>query len=419
MLFRSNALSLETADGKSSVQVNGRVHFDYRTFDYPANNSSASPAAAGSDTFDIRRARIGVKGKFGNYYSGEIVINTVGVGTGPNDIIDVAYMDVAWFEKAKFRFGQFKMPFSLEQLTSSNNIDFIERSFVDSQIPAKERGAQVFGEPMDGMTYALAVGTGLKASENTTAGARELDNAHSDVDFIGRATINFAEIVKNKDMVAHVGLAFQAGDQYRSTDAMGGSQKSRSRSDQTFFTMNTVTLGNTYSNNLDRQRIGLEGALASGPFKVQGQYVDGKFDFQTGAGVDQRPSIETGYIQALWTLTGETHASRYKAGVFGSFKPAKNFDPDTMTGGAWEIGARYGFFDASDYRNVTGAQSNGFFKANDMTLGIKFVANPNFRIMADFMKTSFKDQIGTGITIGGHANQTDDKAILVRTQLMF
>ena len=415
---KDNALSLETADGKSSVQVNGRVHFDYRSFDYPANNTSATAAPAGSDTFDIRRARIGVKGKFGNYYSGEIVINAV--GNGANDIIDVAYMDVAWFEKAKFRFGQFKMPFSLEQLTSSNNIDFIERSFVDGQIPAKERGAQVFGEPMDGMTYALAAGTGLKAAEQTTAGARELDNAHSDVDFIGRATINFAEIVKNKDMVAHVGLAFQAGDQYRSTDAMGGSQKPRSRSDQTFFTMNTVTLGNTYSNNLDRQRIGLEGALASGPFKIQGQYVDGKFDFQTAEGVDQRPSIETGYIQALWTLTGETHASRYKAGVFGSFKPAKNFDPDTMTGGAWEIGARYGFFDASDYRNIAaGRQSNGFFKANDMTFGIKFVANPNFRIMADFMKTSFKDQIGTGITIGGHANQTDEKAILVRTQLMF
>jgi phosphate-selective porin OprO/OprP len=417
---KDNALSLETADGKSSIQVNGRVHFDYRTFDYPANNTSATAVPAGSDTFDMRRARIGVKGQFAKYYTGEIVINTV--GNGANDIVDVAYIDVAWFQKAKLRFGQFKMPFSLEQLTSSNNIDFIERSFVDSQIPAKERGAQVFGEPMDGMTYALAVGTGIKAAENTTAGARELDNAHADLDFIGRATINFAEIVKNKDMVAHVGLAFQAGDQYRTTDAMGGSQKARSRSDVTFFTMNSSALGNTYSNQLDRQRIGLEGALASGPFKIQGQYVDGKFDFQTGSsgvGVDQRPSIETGYIQALWTLTGETHASRYKAGAFGSFKPTKNFDPDTMTGGAWEIGARYGFFDASDYRNVTGAQSNGFFKANDMTLGIKFVANPNFRIMADYMKTSFKDQIGTGVTVGGHANQTDEKAIIVRTQVMF
>ncbi|CAM8392389.1 OprO/OprP family phosphate-selective porin [Candidatus Methylopumilus planktonicus] len=417
---KDNALSLETADGKSSIQVNGRVHFDYRTFDYPANNTSATAAAAGSDTFDMRRARIGVKGKFGNYYSGEIVINTVGnTGSTTADILDVAYLDVAWFEKAKLRFGQFKMPFSLEQLTSSNNIDFIERSFVDGNIPAKERGAQVFGEPMDGMTYALAVSTGLKAAENSTTGSRELDNAHSDVDFIGRATINFAEIVKNKDMVAHLGLAFQSGDQYKSVDAMGAAQKPRSRSDVTIFTPGAGTLSNVFSNQVDRQRIGLEGALASGPFKIQGQYVDSKFDFQTAVGVDQRPSIEAGYIQALYTLTGETHASRYKAGVFGSFKPAKNFDPETMTGGAWEIGARYGFFDASDYRGISGATTNGFFKANDMTLGVKFVANPNFRVMADYMKTTFKDQIGTGVTLGGHANLSDEKAILVRTQLMF
>ena len=68
---------------------------------------------------------------------------------------------------------------------------------------------------------------------------------------------------------------------------------------------------------------------------------------------------------------------------------------------------------------MTGSASNTFFKANDMTLGIKFVANPNFRIMADFMKTDFKDQKGTGVTLGGHANITDEKAIIVRTQLMF
>jgi phosphate-selective porin len=105
--------------------------------------------------------------------------------------------------------------------------------------------------------------------------------------------------------------------------------------------------------------------------------------------------------------------------VFGSFKPTKNFDPETMTGGAWEIGARYGNFDASDLRS-TGLVTNGFLKATDYTLGVKFVANPNFRIMADFMKTSWKDQMGTPFTAAaGLQNPTDEKAILVRTQLMF
>jgi phosphate-selective porin OprO/OprP len=412
---KDNALSLETADGKSSFQVNGRVHFDYRSFDYPGTDTAAA-LATGADTFDIRRARIGVKGKFGNYYSGEIVINAVDNGT--KDIVDVAYLDVAWFEKAKFRLGQFKMPFSLEQLTSSNNIDFIERSYVDAMIPAKERGAQVFGEPMEGTTYALAVGTGLGANSSTAA-ARETDNQVDKFDFLGRATVNFAEIVKNKNMVAHLGLAFSSGDQLLGADAFGGNQKARTRSDAQFLTLSVPALSTAYDRSVDRQRIGLEGALASGPFKIQGQYVDSTFDYQSAASTNQRPSIQTAYIQALWTLTGETHASRYKAGVFGSFKPTNNFDPATMTGGAWEIGARYGSYDASDLR-AAGLVTNGFLQARDLTLGVKFVANPNFRIMADFVKTDWKDKVGTPFTAAaGLQNPTDEKAIIMRTQIMF
>jgi phosphate-selective porin len=104
--------------------------------------------------------------------------------------------------------------------------------------------------------------------------------------------------------------------------------------------------------------------------------------------------------------------------VFGSFKPAKNFDPDTMTGGAWEIGARYGSFDASDLRS-TGLVNNSFLKAQDITVGVKFVANPNFRIMADFVKTDFKDLMGTTPFAAGLQSPTDEKAILMRTQIMF
>lgn len=413
---KDNALSLETADGNSSIQVNGRMHFDYRSFDYPANNSTTA-STTGADGFDMRRARIGVKGKFAKYYSGEIVINAVDNGT--KDILDVAYLDVAWFDKAKFRFGQFKMPFSLEQLTSSNNIDFIERSFVDQQIPTKERGAQVFGEPADGLTYALAVSTGLPASGKAAADAKETSSETSRVDFIGRVTVNFAEIVKNKDMVAHLGVAFTKGDQHGNAEGLRGAQAPRSRSGATFFTPVAPTSSVLYDDVIDRGQIGLEAVLASGPFKIQGQYVDASFDYQTAVDTNQSPHITTSYLQALWTLTGETHASRYKAGAFGSFKPAKNFDPDTMTGGAWEIGLRHGTFDASDFRNAGNTYTTGAFKARDYTLGVKFVANPNFRIMADFMKTNFQDTIGTGVTVSGYANITDEKAILVRTQLMF
>jgi phosphate-selective porin OprO and OprP len=53
--------------------------------------------------------------------------------------------------------GKFKQPFGLEQLTSSNNIDFMERSYVDQLAPGKKIGAMAFGEPKPGFTYAGSV----------------------------------------------------------------------------------------------------------------------------------------------------------------------------------------------------------------------------------------------------------------------
>jgi phosphate-selective porin OprO/OprP len=411
---KDGTFTLESANGQNNLSVNGRIHFDHRSYDYDEPAQGASLEPKGADTWDMRRARIGVKGKFAKYYSGELVLNMVGVDS--KDIIDVAYFDVNWFEKAKFRFGQFKMPFSLEQLTSSNNIDFIERSFVDGYIPAKERGAQVFGEPFTGVTYGLALSTGHKAVENTGAQARELDSGSDGKDIIGRATINFAEIMGNKEMVLHGGLALSKGDQTQGLDGVGGAQKTRTRSDVSFFTPTTPGLG-AWDREIDRTRVGLEGVIAQGPFKLQGQFVRTNYDFMTAVDTRRDYDIDAMYLQALWTISGETHASRYKAGAFGGLKPNKNFNPDDFSGGAWEVGFRYGKFDGSDFKN--GGYMTGFAEARDMTLGLKFVPSPNVRFMMDYVKTDFQNRNSTNtISVGGRSVE-DEKALLFRTQLMF
>jgi phosphate-selective porin OprO and OprP len=409
---KDGTFTLESANGQNNLSVNGRLHFDHRAFNYPDPNWGSAADAKGADTFDMRRARIGVKGKFAKYYSGEVVLNMVGVDS--KDIIDVAYLDVNWFEKAKLRFGQFKMPFSLEQLTSSNNIDFIERSFVDGYIPAKERGAQVFGEPFTGVTYGLAVSTGHKAVENTGAQARELDNGSDGKDIIGRATINFAEIAGNKEMVLHAGLALSKGDQTQGLDGVGGAQKTRTRSDTTFFTPSTPAMGAGSTREIDRTRVGLEGVAAYGPFKLQGQYLQTNYDF-IAAGANKDLDVNTMYLQALWTISGESHASRYKAGAFGGLKPSKNFNPDDFSGGAWEVGFRYGKFDASDFKDAS--YMTGFAEAQDYTVGLKFVASPNVRFMVDYVKTDFENR-ASNVLVGGKAVE-HEKAILARTQLSF
>ncbi len=412
-----DGILFESGDKKNSMQVNGRLHFDSRTYDYSGNNDTSATAASstGADTFDIRRARLGAKVKFGDYYSGEVVFN--GVGSTP--ILDIAYANVAWWKPVQFRVGQFKMPFSLEQLTSSNNIDFIERSFVDAYIPAKEIGAMVHGEPKKGLTYALAMSNGSNAAET--------DNRVDNKDIIGRVTANFAELMDNKDMVLHAGLAYAKGDIPKGA-GVGGNRSTESRG-ASFFTAPAFSdTTNTSDKSIDRSRLGAEAVVAYGPVKLQGQYLTTNYDLNTTANkfdID----VKTWYVEALWTLTGESHADRYKAGAFGALKPKNDFDPEKFTGGAWEIGARYSKFDGSDFNTsllTTTADSQvstkaaNFTEAKALTAGIKFVANPHVRFMLDYVKTDFNNPIGTttGITVNGKSEDSE-KAIMFRTQLAF
>jgi phosphate-selective porin OprO/OprP len=415
---KDNNFTIESPNGNNSISLTGRIHLDYRHFDSYANSdvalasTASTPSGTGADTFEIRRARLGVKYKFAKDYSGEIVFNTVGAVS----VIDVAFMDVSWFEKAKFRLGQFKMPFSLEQLTSSNNIDFIERSFVDAYIPAKETGAQVFGEPRKGMTYALALSNGVPSAN---AVGTEADARQDGKDVIGRVTFNLSEAMGDKETVMHGGLAFSKGESPISS-GFGLARGTEGRG-ITFYTQPVLTQLGTFSKAIDRTRYGLEGAFASGPFKVQAQYVNLGSEFNNN-GTDFDLDTKAYYAEALWTVTGEKWADRYKAGAFGALKPKNNFDSDKFTGGAWEIGARYSKFDAKDFKNA-GAFTNastpmaGYAEADAYTVGVKFVANPNFRVMADYVYTDYKNMI-SAVSLNGRP-VTDEQVILMRTQIMF
>lgn len=416
--------TIESANGENSISLTGRVHFDGRAYDYNRDDNPAGPSATttsgvGADTFDIRRARIGIKYKFGKYYSGEVIANTVGTTA---DVLDVGYLDVAWFEKAKFRFGQFKMPFSLEQLTSSNNIDFIERSLVNGFVPEKERGVQVYGEPVTGFTYALAASNGTNATGSSgTNPGNEQDLRVDNKDIIGRVTVNFAELMKNKEAVFHLGGAFSAGDSPLITGF--GTFRTEARG-ATFFTAPTMTQEGTLDKTLDRKRFGLEFAAATGPFKVQTQYVKVDHSFQ-GLRSPIDADVKAYYIEGLWTLTGEKHADRYKAGAFGGIKPNNEFDASTFTGGAWELGARYSSLDASDLVALTNtdvtARPTGFTRTKSYSVGLKFLPNMNSRFMLEYVGSDFENPVTGGgalLTINGRP-ETQEKAILFRTQYMF
>lgn len=418
-----DGLVFESGDKSFSAQINGRVHADYRWFDHDEGQNNAAPAGTTNsignvtnvaDTNDIRRARIGFKAKYKEYYDVEVVADVANTTT-----LDVGYLNVAWWKPVQFRFGQFKMPMNLEELTSSNNIDFMERSFVNALAPAKEIGAMVHGSPFKGVTYALAYSNG-------NAKNAETDVREDDKDIIGRATANFAEMMDNKNMVLHAGVSYSTGDLPQGTAGVAGRTEARGA---TFFRAPVLANSPTFE-TIDRNRLGLEGAVAYGPFKVQAEWMKMNNDFETDA---RSYDLDTKnwYVQALWTITGESYADIYKNGIFGGIKPKNDFDPKTFKGGAWEVGLRYSKFDASDYDTLGIAQGTvdadittkaaGFAEADAYTVGIKFLPNANMRFMLNYVKTDFEKAIGgsTGGVVVNNERIDDEKALIMRAQWMF
>jgi phosphate-selective porin OprO/OprP len=383
-----NGIGLKSKDGNNTIQLTGRVHMDYRQFTPTYGDGQTTDAY--QNLAEVRRARFGVRGQFAKDFKYQLLANfgnDVGASS-TTSTMDEMWVNYAANPEMQFQFGLFKMPFSLEQLTSSNNIDFMERSLIGNTdgefIPAKETGFMLHGIPKPGLTYALALSRGRANKDATNDG----------FDYIGRVTTNFAELTGSKAYVAHLGAAYSTGD--IKSGVIPASGRTESRTNSGWFT------GSALSGDTTRTRQGLEAAFAYNGLKVQGEQFNFKYD--PASGTEQE--IRGYYAQVVYNLTGESHA--YKDGAFGWIKP--NNPIDKGGNGAWQVGVRMSEFDASDISVATG-KSN---RATAMTYGITWFCTDNLRFMLNYVDTKFDSLVGSS-----GSRVTGDKAIMFRSQLSF
>lgn len=387
-----NGLGFQSADGANTVQLTGRLHFDARQY-------AQGPY---QDRMEVRRSRFGIRGQIAKDFKYEWIgdfgsssSTSAGADNGMSNTFtgtDVAFVDYAGIKDVSFRIGRFKMPFSLEQLTSSNNIDTIERSLMGQVegefVPAKETGAMVFGSPTSGVTYAVAASRG-RANNNATT---------STADYIGRFTANMGQLTGNTSVVAHLGLGYSTGEAASGTTVVSG--RTEAREESAFMT------GTALASIATRTRQGIEFAVAYDAFKLQGETFDVKYD--DSAAADKQ--VKGNYVQAVWNITGEPHNYSNTAGTFGGLKVKTPF---TMNGGsgAWQLVVRHSELDGSNALVTSSSKTNG---AKAWTYGINWVMNENARVMLNYIKTDFN----SAVTNSGQSIYAQD-AIVLRGQLAF
>lgn len=329
-LSTKGGLKAATVDDKASIQLGGRIQWDY-------DATEAEDYDKDSDDFDVRRARLYVKGHYGDWaYKAQFNIAESDGADGGN--AEDLYIRYTGFGKAaNITVGKQKEPFGLEEQTSSKDISMLERSaMTEAYAPGRSGGIQLHGKGSM-WTYGLgwfeALGDGSDDFGSTA--------------LTGRVTV--APIMSD-DMVLHLGAGFSTRE---------------ATEDE---------LDPDYVGDIDIYNVEL--AFAAGPFHVQGEY----FDFEEdGNDVIDDQDGDGYYVQAGWIITGESRP--YKDGKFKRVKPS-------TSAGAWEVVVRYedGFGKYSDVglKTTEGEQTS---------FGINYYANENVRLGLSYMDAE-EDETG-------------------------
>jgi phosphate-selective porin OprO/OprP len=460
---RPSGFGLVSADGQSSVNLYGQFHFDMRTINNGLNVVNDKDAGSGADNFEVRRGRLGITGTVLKDIDYELITNTLGSNA---NLIHRAYINYGFNKEAQVRVGRFKQPFSLEEMSSANGLDFMERSYGNQLVPSHRLGAMVHGEPVKGFTYGVSI---------YQDGFNEISNTEN-IGALGaaRATVNLAELRGISDTILHLGVGLDKGS-YQTTPTVstdtGAAISGLTRGTVLAFRSEDRGMANVYraqisgdtisptfggvannAANISKELKGLEVALATGPWKFQSEFFDAAYSAKalnyntdtalSAAGLKGTATLDvtakTNYCEFLYNITGENWASAYKSGAFGSIKPKSNFG-DGGTG-AWQVGWRVSSYKVGEPAG-TALTGSGVSKTNTTTfgtintntsrgensataitntLGVNWLLNPNARVMFNYAETKFGTRVTYLTTTASDVGFTNkEKLFSVRTQLSF
>ena len=268
--------------------------------------------------------------------------------------------------------GNFKEPFSLEQMTSNNDITFMERSLADAFAPERNTG---FAVGAHGKRWTLAAGVfGGNINETVDRGG-----------LAGTARATLAPVL-DEGRVLHLGVA----GSLRNLDRRGP-DLSFSTTPESFLFRSELVDTDTIEGARSVRRLGLEAAFASGPFRVQGEFIATAVERERGGEL----SFRGGYVYAAYVLNGKAPAYALdtdvatEMGMFERVKPDNGQRVSKGGVGVWELAARMSAIDLSS-RDVRGGVER------NATLGLNWYPEPFVRVMANYVRAWTDGSAATG-----------------------
>jgi phosphate-selective porin OprO/OprP len=339
--LKADGRGLTFEQGELTLNLGGRIHFDAAVFDDPANARSGVTDAA------FRRARLELSGKVGEHVRFRLDREFAGGSKGWRNV----WAGLSPAENFEIRGGNMMVPFSGEDLQSSNSIPFAERSLASGLAPGYGLGALA---SVSGARWSATGGWFTDALDNEDG--RSVERGRG---VVGRVSV--LPVSQGKTRL-HLGFggerrSFRSGEAVRFSADPGSALAPG--------IMSSGSLGNL------RHLTGWSGeaGLSFGSLLVQAQVLG------TTISRIATPSLNFAgqSMQASLLLNGRGYGYAQAAGAFSG--------PDRKRGSlVVELAGRFSRLDLRD-----GAFDRGIGKA--FTGGANLYIGRNLRLMADVTRT--------------------------------
>ena len=362
-------------DDHPSIHFAKGTHLDFKGRFAADVKDSDAPAADESETssVDLGKKRLGVAGEIHNDVEFQVEAELQN-----HDPWRDVYADFKHYDAIRVRGGHFKLPFSLDELTSPTHLDFMFRSLAATHLaPGRDTGVMVHGRVAN---KTINYEGGVFNHDGKNGRTNNPDKVYGGTTVAARVTYEPMRAVKNATTDLSVGGAYTTSDVPEGVAGLRGLMVF----DQKFFS------ASNYIVNGKRRRTGVEFQLRPGPASVKAEWIHVETE-RKGESVedaDLSPLVGQGwYVSGTYAITGEKKAT--------VDRPSKPF----LRGGAGaiELAARV---ESLEFRSDSGSEPPSASPRAEVvlpnrdkvvTLGVNWYVNRFIKIQANFIREQLDD----------------------------
>lgn len=408
--FSNGRPTIKSADGNFELSL--RASFQGDAAAYMQDEGDQGPATTG-DQLDlgsgaiIRRARIGVEGRFFKDFVYEIRFDFGGSdaeGSGAINIARVAFVGVPGL---RIQAGAFKPGFTLYDSISGGDLTMMERPAVITAVNGPfggdlarrgiEAAYQAENFLYDGDNLFVS-GAWTGARTTNLSGTPASEHSGSSIDDEGTQILGRLayRVYSDKETSSHVQVGV-SGAQILSFQGIAPGTahtvRFRERPEVRVSGERLVDTGTIPAE--DGTLFGAEAGMNFMNFFLAGEYYSWSIDRATscasGCSAGADPEFDGYYIEASYILTGETksYKSYGTSNAVGIWAAPKVKHPVGGGGwGAWEVAARYSVLDLNFNEGAAGVEApTGGIRGGEqsiLTFGLNWYLNANLRMMLDY-----------------------------------